>query len=228
MAEKILVIDDDMDLTNLVGQVLRKEGFEAIGAASASQGLRAAFEHHPSLILLDVVMPDMDGWETCRRLRELSDIPIIFMSAHGAVEDVVKGLSLGGDDFLVKPTPFVELVARVRACLRRSPERNHTAEITFGQIDFKMNFSKREVLLRGHRIDLSSREFDLLAALVRNTDRVISREELVSEAWGPEGEAAVDRLKLYILNLRRKLERNPRRPEMILTVRGIGYRFNPN
>lgn len=229
MAEKILIIDDDLEILDIVTMVLEKEGLDVVRALSAQQGLRQAFLHHPNLILLDVMMPDMNGWEVCRRLRDLSDVPIIFLSARGSVGDVVKGLDIGGDDYLVKPFSNAELVARVRVHLRRTPAPDAISEITFENISFKINFDKREVTVRGKFVDLSPREFDLLAALVRNSERVMSREELVKEAWGPDGYEAIDHLKLYILYLRRKLERNPKSPEMILTTRGIGYRFNaPN
>lgn len=229
MAEKILIIDDDLEILDIVTMVLEKEGLDVVRALSAQQGLRQAFLHHPNLILLDVMMPDMNGWEVCRRLRDLSDVPIIFLSARGSVGDVVKGLDIGGDDYLVKPFSNAELVARVRVHLRRTPAPDAISEITFENISFKINFDKREVTVRGKFVDLSPREFDLLAVLVRNSERVMSREELVKEAWGPDGYEAIDHLKLYILYLRRKLERNPKSPEMILTTRGIGYRFNaPN
>lgn len=229
MTEKILIIDDDLEIVDIVTLVLEKEGYGVVRALSAQQGLRQAFLHHPNLILLDVMMPDMDGWDVCKRLRDLSDVPIIFLSARGNVDDVVKGLDLGGDDYLVKPFSNAELVARVKVHLRRTPEPDAVSEISFDKIPFKINFDKREVSVRGKTVDLSPREFDLLAALVRNSERVMSREELVKEAWGPDGYDAIDHLKLYILYLRRKLERNPSRPEMILTTRGVGYRFNiPN
>ncbi|MFQ5408906.1 MAG: response regulator transcription factor, partial [Anaerolineales bacterium] len=114
MAEKILIIDDDLEILDIVTMVLEKEGLDVVRALSAQQGLRQAFLHHPNLILLDVMMPDMNGWEVCRRLRDLSDVPIIFLSARGSVGDVVKGLDIGGDDYLVKPFSNTELVARVR------------------------------------------------------------------------------------------------------------------
>ncbi len=229
MAKKILIIDDDLEIIDIVTMVLERKHYEVVRALSAQQGLRQAFMHHPNLVLLDVMMPDMDGWEVCKRLRELSDVPIVFLSARGSVNDVLKGLDMGGDDYLVKPFSNAELVARVRVHLLRTPESDAISEIEFDNISFKINFNKRDVTVRGKQVDLSPREFDLLAALVRNSERVMSREELVKQAWGPDGYDAIDHLKLYILYLRRKLERNPKSPEMILTTRGVGYRFNaPN
>ncbi|MBI4770891.1 MAG: response regulator transcription factor [Chloroflexi bacterium] len=229
MSEKILIIDDDPEIMELMTMILEKEHFEVIRALSARHGLRQAFMHHPNLILLDVMMPDMDGWDVCKRLRELSDVPIIFISARSGVEDVVKGLDLGGDDYLVKPFSADELVARLKMHLRRTPQPEHVREVAFDSIQMSINFDKREVKVRDEQVDLSPKEFNLLAALVKNSERVMTREELVAEAWGPESYDAVDYLKLYILYLRRKLERNPGRPELILTTRGVGYRFNaPN
>jgi len=226
MNGKILVIDDDPELLELVALILEKEGFEVFQATSAGYGLRQAFTNHPNLILLDGMMPDMDGWEVCKRLRELSDVPIIFISARNGVEDVVKGLELGGDDYLVKPFSSEELVARVKVHIRRTPKPDQVKELTFDSIQMKVNFDKREVTIQGKAIDLSPKEFDLLSALVKNSERVMTREELVAEAWGPEAYDSVDHLKLYILYLRRKLESNPHHPQLILTTRGVGYRFN--
>lgn len=226
MAEVILIIDDDVEVLELVTLVLEREGYQVIRAASGQHGLRQAFIHRPNLILLDVTMPDMDGWEVCRRLRDLSDVPIVFLSARGATDDIIKGLDLGADDYLTKPFSNAELIARIRVHLRRAPALDRASEVAFGTIELKISFDKREVYMRGQKIDLSPKEFDLLAALVRNSERVMTHEELVAEAWGPEGSQALDHLKLYILYLRRKLERNPRQPELILTARGVGYRFN--
>ena len=229
MSEKILVIDDDPEVREVVTMILEREGFEVVRATSAGHGLRQVFIHHPNLILLDGVMPDMDGWEVCRRLRELSDVPVIFISAKSDVDDVVKGLEVGGDDYLVKPFSPEELVARVKVHIRRTPRPEQIKELSFDSIQMKVNFDKREVTVGGKKVDLSPKEFDLLSALVRNSERVMTREELVAAAWGPDAYDAVDHLKLYILYLRRKLETNPHHPKLILTSRGVGYRFNaPN
>lgn len=227
MSTTILVIDDDAEIIELVTMVLEREGFLVVRALSAQQGLRQAFMHRPNLILLDIMMPDMTGWEVCGRLRELSDVPIIFLSAKSGTNDVVKGLEMGADDYLTKPFRTAELLARVKVHLRRKPETSQIREIVFDNIPFRINFDRREVTVRNQDVELSPREFDLLAALVRNSEKVMTHEDLVTEAWGADGYQALDHLKLYILYLRRKLERNPATPEIIITARGVGYRFSP-
>jgi DNA-binding response OmpR family regulator len=225
MAEKILVIDDEEQTTKVIEMLLNRRGFDVIKAHRAEEGLRQAYNHQPDLVLLDIMMPDMDGWEVCKRLREMSDMPIIFLSAHGETRDVVRGLELGADDYVVKPYENDELVARVRAHLRRSPRPSMSDELIFGSGDFRINFMNREVYIRNELKHLTPKEFNLLGVLVRNAGRVITREELVTQAWGEEYSDAIDSLKLYVHYLRQKLERNPTQPDYILTSRGVGYRF---
>jgi two-component system KDP operon response regulator KdpE len=171
------------------------------------------------------MMPDMDGWDVCRRLREMSDVPIIFLTARGEVRDVVRGLEMGADDYIIKPYDNDELVARVRAHLRRSPRPSMSEELVFNNGAFRINFMNREVRVRNEIKHLTPKEFNLLGVLVRNAGRVVTRTDLVTEAWGEEYSDAIDSLKLYIHYLRQKLEINPDRPEYILTLRGVGYRF---
>ncbi len=225
MAEKILFIDDDKSTVEEVSGLLARHGFEIFKAYCSQGGLRMAYRHQPDLVLLDVVIPNTDGWEVCRRLREMSDVPIIFLSAQSDPEDIVKGLDLGADDYIGKPWDNDELVARIRARLRRSPKPNVNEELIFNRGDFRINFMNREVWIRNTHVHLTPKEFNLLAVLVRNAGRVITRDELVTEAWGEEYSDAIDSLKLYIHYLRQKLEINPQQPEYILTSRGVGYRF---
>lgn len=224
-AEKVLVIDDDENTVWLVSTILKHNGFESIEAFSPESGLRAAYQQHPSIILLDVMMPNMDGWEVCRRLRELSEVPIIFLTAKTAIKDVVRGLESGADDYIVKPFDNQELVARIRAHLRRKPKTQIDGELSFDNGTLRINFLNREVVVRGELVDLTPKEFDLLAILTRNAGRVITRSELVKQAWGPGYGDANESLKLYIHYLRKKLELNPEYPQYILTSRGVGYRF---
>jgi two-component system, OmpR family, KDP operon response regulator KdpE len=225
MAEKILVIDDEETTLQLLTLLLERRGFEVIKALSAEDGLRKAYRHQPDLVLLDIMMPDMDGWEVCKRLREMSDVPIIFLTARAEGKDVVRGLEMGADDYVTKPYDNDELVARVRAHLRRSPKPNMSEELVFNGGDFRINFMNREVRVRNDMKHLTPKEFNLLGVLVRNAGRVVPRNELVTEAWGEEYGDAIDSLKLYIHYLRQKLETDPERPEYILTSRGVGYRF---
>ncbi len=226
MSEKILVIDDEETTVQLISILLERRGYEVTRALRAEDGLRKAYRTHPDLVLLDIMMPDMDGWEVCRRLRELSDVPIVFLTARHEIRDVVKGLEMGADDYIVKPYDNDELVARVRAHLRRSPAPTIAEELVFDGGDFRVNFINREVKVRNTQIHLTPKEFNLLGVMVRNAGRVITRTELVKEAWGPEYTDAIDSLKLYIHYLRQKVEEDPQRPEYILTSRGVGYRFS--
>lgn len=225
MPDKVLVIDDEEPTVQLISILLERRGYEVIKAYRAEDGLRKAYRTHPDLVLLDVMMPEMDGWEVCRRLRELSDVPIIFLTARTEVRDVVKGLEMGADDYVVKPYDNDELVARVRAHLRRAPSPSISEELVFNGGDFRVNFMNREVRVQSRQIHLTPKEFNLLGVLVRNAGRVITRKDLVTEAWGAEYGDAIDSLKLYIHYLRQKIEKDPQRPQYILTSRGVGYRF---
>ncbi len=225
MPEKILIIDDEEATVHLIAMLLEKRGFETIKAYRAEEGLRKAYRHQPDLVLLDIMMPDMDGWEICKRLREMSDVPIVFLTARSDVKDVVHGLEMGADDYITKPYDNDELVARVRAHLRRSPRPNMSEELVFDAGEFRINFMNREVWVRNELKHLTPKEFNLLAILVRNAGRVVTRTELVTQAWGEEYGDAIDSLKLYIHYLRQKLEVNAQQPEYIITSRGVGYRF---
>lgn len=225
MPEKILIIDDEEETVHLISMVLEKRGFDTIKAYRAEEGLRKAYRHQPDLVLLDIMMPEMDGWEVCKRLRDMSDVPIVFLTALTDVKDIVRGLEMGADDYIRKPNDNDELVARVRAHLRRSPRPNMSEELVFDDGNFRINFMNREVWVRNELRHLTPKEFNLLAVLVRSAGRVVTRTELVTEAWGEEYSDAIDSLKLYIHYLRQKLEVNPQQPEYIITSRGVGYRF---
>jgi len=225
MAEKILIIDDEETTVQLTAILLERRDYEAVKAYSAEEGLRLAYRHQPDLVLLDIMMPDMDGWEVCKRLREMSDVPIIFLTARDQTPDVVRGLEMGADDYIAKPFDNEELVARVKAHLRRSPRPDMREELVFNNGNFRINFMNREVRVRDDLKHLTPKEFSLLGVLVRNAGRVVPRHELVTEAWGDEYGDAIDSLKLYVHYLRQKIEVNPSRPEYILTSRGVGYRF---
>lgn len=226
MPEKILIIEDEEATAQLISILLEKRGFEVIKAYRAEDGLRRAYRYQPDLVLLDIMMPDMDGWEVCKRLRELSDVPIVFLTARTDTKDLVRGLEMGADDYIIKPYDNDELVARVRAHLRRAPRPLMSEELVFNDGDFRINFINREVWVRKQLLHMTPKEFNLLAVLVRHAGRVVSREELIAQAWGEENPKAGDSLKLYIHYLRMKLEVDPNQPEYIVTSRGMGYRFS--
>lgn len=225
MSAKVLVVDDERTTVNLIGILLERRDFDVIKAYSAEEGLRMAYKHQPDIVLLDIMMPDMDGWEVCRRLREMSDVPILFLTARGDIKDVVDGLNMGADDYIIKPYDNDELVARIKAHLRRAPRNDMSEELSFDNGEFRINFMNREVYVRNEIKHLTPKEFNLLGVLVRSAGRVVTRRELVTQAWGDEYSDAIDSLKLYIHYLRQKVEVDPTRPDYILTSRGVGYRF---
>ncbi len=221
---KILVVDDDESLLSVVESALKREGFDVITATDGSEGLRSAFQNHPDLVILDIMLPGMSGLETCRRLRELSDMPIIMLTAMSRESDIVRGLTLGADDYVTKPFSIDELIARVYACLRRGRGR-HTGEkssvITVGRLT--VDFARRKVTIDGEQVELTPTEFQLLSYLVRNRGVVIPHQRLLKEIWGPEYADQLDYLRLYVRYLRRKIERDPSKPEIIKTEWGVGY-----
>lgn len=227
----VLIIDDDTLLCEALQLMLSKMNFEVEVAHDAISGLRRAYNFKPDVILLDIMMPSMDGWQTCQRFREMSDVPIIMLTALDSQENVVKGLDLGADDYIVKPVVADELAARIRAVLRRvsrstPPNGNgNNREPIFTQDDLVIDFDKYEVTVDDERVDLTPTEFRLLCVLARYKGRVLPHEFLLTEVWGPEYVGEIDYLRLYISYLRRKLEKDKSKPSMIHNEWGIGYRF---
>lgn len=223
MKTRILLVDDDQTLSNLLSQYLRESNFEVFSASNGPAGLRLAFNEHPDLVLLDVMMPGMDGWEVCTRLRELSDVPVIMITAKTAEADKLRGFSLGVDDYMTKPFSFVELVARIQAVIGRlHNERKEVGYIAHGEI--VLNMEKYQASLGGRTLVLTPTEFRLLEVLVRRKGKVVSDEALIREVWGSErSDPAL--VRRYILMLRKKLEDDPSSPVWLRTVRGFGYRL---
>ena len=225
MAKKILIIDSDESALEATAWLLEGRGFAVVAVTCAKASLRLAYQHQPDLALIDALMPKMSGWEICRRLREMSDMPILFHSVHSSVGDIVKGLEMGADGYIAKPCDDDELVARIRACLRRRPNSVISDELVFHRGRFRVNLLNREVWVNNRRRHLTPREFDLLAVLVRRAGAAVKRTDLLAEAWGEEYRDAISSLKSCIHCLRRKLEDDPHQPVYILTDRGYGYRF---
>ena len=205
--------------------LLLERGYLAQHTSSGIDGLRSFCMQQPDLVLLEARLPDMGGCALCRRLRDLSDMPIIFISAAADTHDIVAGFEAGADDYVRKPFDNDELLARIRTRLRRSPNQRGSEELVFNNGELRINFINREVVVRGQPTHLTPKEFALLAALARNAGRVVSRQALATQAWGERYGDASDSLKLYVHYLRRKLERDPLQPGYILTTRGVGYRF---
>lgn len=226
MNVRILVIDDDIPLTKTLQRILAGGGYLSISAHTAEDGLYLALNDTPDLVLLDVMIPNMGGWEVCRRLRIESEIPIIFITALGDAENIVKGLELGGDDYIVKPFNPSVVLARIKAHLRRASTFEQAKELNFDDGALIIDFQGHEVTINGVAVELTPREFQLLSVLARNAGRVLTTNELVQSAWGMDRMLSRDNIKPYIHYLRKKIENDPADPDWIQTVRGIGYRFN--
>jgi len=225
MADKILVIDDEEMTVQLITILLERRGYEVVKAYRAEDGLRKAYRTHPDLILLDIMMPDMDGWEVCRRLRELSDVPIIFLTARVDDIDKITGLEIGADEYITKPFSPRVLVAHVRAVLRRA-YGDLSSEPTVWRVgDLELNAETRLVTKGGQRVDLTPSEFDLLAVLIGRPDRVFTRMELLERVQGDAFAGYERTIDVHVKNLRAKIEDDPRQPQFIETVYGVGYRM---
>ncbi len=227
MANKILVVDDDLALVRLVDQVLTQKGYEVLKASNGQEALRFLFSEKPNLVLLDVVMPGIDGWQTCTRIRDVSDVPIIIVTGKRNTEDdIVRGLDHGADEYLIKPVGNKELVARVRAVLRRAelpPYLDKGKNTIFSDGTLTVDVAERKVVVNGERVKLTPREFRLLAFLVENAGRVLTHEQVLEKVWGWEYIDDVDYVRIYIAHLRRKIEPDSSSPRYILTEPGVGY-----
>jgi two-component system alkaline phosphatase synthesis response regulator PhoP len=221
--KKVLVVDDDVKTVELVKLYLTRDGYQVLSAYDGIEALRLARESRPDLIILDLMLPDIDGLEVCRTLRHESDVPIIMLTARSTDQDKLTGLGLGADDYVTKPFSLKELAARVQAVLRRLPGERGPEEIRSGELS--MNFIKHEAWFAGRPLDLTSVEFKLLGVLAREPGRVFSRTSLIEEALGYDFEGFDRTIDVHILNLRRKLELDPSHPRYIKTVYGVGYKF---
>jgi two-component system KDP operon response regulator KdpE len=222
----ILVVDDERHITQLVRMNLEVEGFNVITASSGSEALDRVREDLPDLVLLDVRMPELDGFETLQLLREVSDVPVIMLTVRSEEEDIVRGLELGADDYVTKPFRARELSSRIRAVLRRT-EGATSPESAIVEIDDRLSvdYNRREVIVDGERVNLRPTEFRLLYHLIENAGWVVPHETLLAKVWGYEYQEEVHYLRLYITYLRKKIEPDPSNPKYILTERGVGYRF---
>lgn len=220
----ILMIDDDANLSGLLGEYLREQGHTIHTAADGQKGLRAFFDHKPDLVILDVTMPLKDGWETLARIREMSQAPVIMLTARSEESEVLRGFSLGADDYVSKPFSFAQLGARVRAVLARASGTASSAErLESGGL--KVDLASRRVIRDGELVALTPTEFKLLTALMRHPGAVISAEDLVREVWGPQYKEEIGFVRRYVWHLRQKVEVDPENPQYIHNERGYGYRF---
>jgi len=222
--KRVLVVDDDAKTVELVKLYLSRDGYQVLTAYDGVKALRLARECHPDLIVLDLMLPGIDGLEICRTLRTESDVPIIMLTAKTTDQDKLTGLSLGADDYVTKPFSPRELAARVRTVLRRLPGERGPDEIKRGELT--VNFLKHEAYLAGTVLNLTSIEFKLLGVLAKEPGRVFSRAQLIEKALGYDFDGFDRTIDVHILNLRRKLERDPRKPRYIKTVYGAGYKLS--
>lgn len=222
----ILVVDDESRMIQFITMNLELEGFRVVSASDGYKALEKATRELPDLVLLDIMMPDMDGFETLKRLRETSKVPVIFLSVKGEEFDRIRGLDLGADDYITKPFSPRELVSRIRAVLRRTEAKATTAksEVVVDD-DLLINFDQRKVIVRGQEVRLRPTEYRLLYQLVTNAGHLLTHETLLSRVWGPEYRDEDHYVRLYVTYLRQKIEKDPKNPAYILSERGLGYRF---
>jgi DNA-binding response OmpR family regulator len=226
MREKILVVEDDAEFLNLTSTWLQNAGYEVLTAGDGAEGMRRVYSSRPDLVLLDANIPKMDGWEVCRRIRDMSDIPVLMVTVNGQKSDRLKGFTLGADDYITKPVDFHELIARMQAVLRRSGlAKNEDKHSTFNNGDIEIDWGSRQVWVRGVRVKLSPTEFKIISCLIKNRGWIVTHEQLLEKAWGPNYIGDKSFVKLYIRYLRQKIEENPHKPQIIMTERGVGYYF---
>jgi two-component system, OmpR family, KDP operon response regulator KdpE len=224
MKETILVVDDEPRVVRLVTEVLTAMGYRVLPAASGKSGIERVAMEQPDLVLLDILMPSgPDGYEVCRRIREFSQVPVIMLTAKAQESDMLHGFDVGADDYLTKPFSAKELVARVKAVLRRAGRPGDVTSSSLACGELEIDFARCQVQVRGELVSLTRTEYALLRQLALNANRVILHRDLLSEVWGPEYLDDTDYLRAYIRYLRRKLEADPSNPRYIKTAPGIGY-----
>jgi two-component system KDP operon response regulator KdpE len=223
---KILVIDDDPDLCRLLERALAQDGTEVIAAGGSKEALHTFYATRPDLVILDIMMPGMDGFEVCRRLRDLSDVPIIILTGVDEEQAMVEGLAYGADDYITKPFHLSVLRARVEAVLRRTTHGAGDMQLHGYSDDYLVvDLDRRRVLVKGELVPLSPTEYNLLATLVEHAGQVLTYQQLLERVWGWEYRGQIDYVHVYISRLRRKIEPDPLKPRYILTESRVGYRF---
>jgi DNA-binding response OmpR family regulator len=225
---RVLVIDDDADIRALVTELLKRAGMSVEQAVDGRAGLRALHEAPPDLVVLDVSMPDLDGWQTLERIRDVSDVPVLMLTARGDELERVRGLKAGADDYVVKPFGRQELIARVHALLRRTVPGTAVQSERYVDDRLTIDFAQRAVTFDDAEVSLTPLEFKLLATFVRHPRQVLSRDQILELVWGDAHGVSTDQVKLYVGYLRRKLAPEDTSTAPIETVRGFGYRYSPD
>jgi two-component system, OmpR family, response regulator RegX3 len=224
---RVLIVEDEPSLVESISYALELEGFEVLSAITGRDGIEQARIFNPSLILLDVMLPESSGLDVCRQIRTTSDVPIIMLTARGSEADKVAGLELGADDYVTKPFSMRELMARVRAHIRRSGRTGTFAvnnEVLRGA-GVQVDVDAHEVQVDGRKVELRPKEFDLLESLMRRKNRLATREALIDDVWGPSYFGDTKTLDVHIKRIRQKIEDDPAKPTRVVTVRGLGYKF---
>ncbi|NPV08431.1 MAG: response regulator transcription factor [Anaerolineae bacterium] len=225
-SKKVLVVDDDPKMHRLLEYALTQAGAEVFIATDGEEGLRSFYARRPDLVILDLMMPNMDGWQTCRRIRELSEVPILILTARGREEDVLRGFEYGADDYVTKPFSLRVLVARVQALLHRASLPPISEKpVTYKDDYLTIDLGDNRVLVNGEPARLTATEYRLLAYLVENAGRVLSSRQILEKVWGWEYTDDVDYVRVYIWHLRQKLEPDAKNPRYLVTEHGLGYRF---
>jgi DNA-binding response OmpR family regulator len=221
-----LIVDDDSDTVKILKITLQKAGFDVMSALDGFEAVRKCADTRPDIILLDLMMPDLDGWETLRMLRQIQDTPVVIVSAKGAKEDIIKGLNAGGDDYVSKPFHLDEIVARVHAVLRRARKEEESNRRVFPEVGLTIDFDTREVTMNDTTISFTPKTFAVLEVLAKNAPRPVSHEQIAEEVWGEDTPSVRKRIKYTILLIRRKLSDDDERPSLILNRPAFGYQLN--
>jgi two-component system KDP operon response regulator KdpE len=224
-APVVLVVDDEAQMRTFISIALAAHSYRMLEASTAADGIRQAFEYRPDLVLLDLGLPDEDGSNVTRRIREWSRMPILIISARGHEDSKVKALDDGADDYLTKPFGAAELMARIRVALRNAAPARDTLGVVHLGDDVRIDLASRTVMVRGEEVHLTPIEFKLLKTLVRHAGTVLTHRHLLAEVWGPGHSQQAQYLRVYMTQLRHKLEREPARPSYLLTETGVGYRL---
>jgi two-component system KDP operon response regulator KdpE len=222
--QRLLIVDDDQRLVRLVHEVLGASGYAVLSCASGEKAVKTIAIEQPDLVLLDIMLKDLDGYQVCRRVREFSEVPIIILTAKTTERDLLTGFDAGADDYITKPFSSKELLARVRAVLMRSTRTDLSptnSRIVCG--DLTVDLARHQVTIAGNEVHLTATEYNLLYQLSTHLNQVLLHEQLLTEVWGPEYRDDVDYLRSYIHYLRKKLERDPANPELIINIQGVGY-----
>jgi len=225
MSAKILVVDDEPQIRRMMRTTLTGSGYQIEDARSGEEALEKFRDYLPDLVLLDLNMPGMDGLETCRSLRTGSDVPIIILTVRNAEKDKVEALDAGADDYVSKPFGMQELLARIRAALRRSPNSPEAGPHSLSSTDLEIDFDLRRIRVKGKVVRLTPKEFDLLRYLVLQSGRPVPHRELLQAVWGPDYGEESDYLRVFVNHLRKKIEPNPAKPKYVITEPWVGYRF---